>query len=172
MKGPKGLHKEFYDQFLQLKSTKLPVKIDKWGEPYLPGIRGRVTPYSNDGQVLCMYTDKPRILARMLELPWITPHQIADQEGYVLFHVKNIKKAKIFLRLKNRHNVNPKSLANLTSQHRFKVGENGQIKAQKSTKGRGKIWCKTRSSFKLHQKTLHEEPCNLRNHRSIMKKGC
>ena len=137
MTVPRRLQKEFYDQFLHLKSTKLPVKVDEWGEPYIPGKRGRVTPYSNDGKVLCMYTNKPRILFRMLELPWVTPHQIADGEGYVLFNVKDIEKASQFLVLKQRRQMSPKSLANLTGHNRFKSGENGWIKARKSTKGRG-----------------------------------
>lgn len=138
MKGPKGLQKEFYDQFLHLKSTQLRVKIDEWGEPYIPGERGKVTPYANDGQVLCMYTDKPRTLRQMIELPWVTKHQVADQEGYVKFHVKDIAKAVEFLGLKQGYKMNPKSLANLTAHHQFKPGENGWLKAKKSTNGQRK----------------------------------
>ena len=39
-------------------------------EPFIPGARGQVEPYSLDGQTLAAFTDKPIILQRMLALPF------------------------------------------------------------------------------------------------------
>ncbi len=111
IKYPKALETEFKDQYNHLFSLKnYPVKIDRWGEPYIPGKKGMVTPFANDGQVLCMYTDKPKILSKMIQLPFVTRHQIADQEGYVKFHIRDIGQVETFLGLRKRRRGNIKNL--------------------------------------------------------------
>lgn len=110
------LDPEFKDQYVHLKTVAKDshkVSIDENGEPYIRGKRGNITPYANDGQVLCMYTDKPRILNRMVKLPWITRHQIADTEGYVKFHIKDFGKANRFLGLNRTYKSTERQLANL-----------------------------------------------------------
>lgn len=53
-------------------------------EPFLPGVRGQVEPYSLDGQVLAAFTDKPSVFKQMLALPFVTRRQaFVDKYGDV-----------------------------------------------------------------------------------------
>ena len=71
-------------------------------EPFMPGVKGQVEPYSFDGQTLAAFTDKPIILQRMLALPFVQPHQVGQSEGSVLFHVKHFSAMADFLQLKKK----------------------------------------------------------------------
>ena len=91
-----------YDQLQAIADTgryKIRLKDD---EPFLPGVRGEIEPYSLDGQTLAAFTDKPIILQRMLALPFVTPHQIGQSEGSVLFHVQHFSEMADFLQLRRK----------------------------------------------------------------------
>ncbi len=94
-------HRE-YDQLKVVADTgryKLRLKDD---EPFLPGVRGQVEPYSLDGQTLAAFTDKPRVLKRLLALPFVKPHQVGEYEGSVLFHRKHFSEMADFLKLRKK----------------------------------------------------------------------
>ena len=91
-----------YDQLKAVADTgryKIRLQND---EPFIPGGRGQVEPYSLDGQTLAAFTDKPIILQRMLALPFVKPHQVGQSEGSVLFHVKHFSAMADFLQLKKK----------------------------------------------------------------------
>jgi hypothetical protein len=71
-------------------------------EPFMPGIKGQVEPYSLDGQTLAAFTDKPILLQRMLALSFVTCHQVGQYEGSVLFHVQHFSAMADFLQLKKK----------------------------------------------------------------------
>ena len=78
-----------YDQLQAIADTrryKIRLQDD---EPFIPGLKGQVEPYSLDGQTLAAFTDKPIILQRMLALPFVKPHQVGQSEGSVLFPVEH-----------------------------------------------------------------------------------
>ncbi len=92
-------------EYAQLKALaklgryKIRLKDD---EPFLPGVRGQVEPYSLDGKTLAAYTNKPTILKQMLSLPFVTPHQVGQTEGSVLFAVEHFSTMADFLKLRKK----------------------------------------------------------------------
>ena len=94
-------HRE-YDQLKAVADTgryKIRLKDE---EPFMPGGRGQVEPYSLDGQTLAAFTDKPVILQRMLALSFVTPHQVGQSEGSVLFSVAHFSAIADFLQLRKK----------------------------------------------------------------------
>ncbi len=71
-------------------------------EPFIPGVRGQVEPYSLDGQTLAAFTNKPRVLKQLLSLPFVTPHQVGQSEGSVLFHVMHFSAMAAFMKLRKK----------------------------------------------------------------------
>jgi len=122
MMGYDMLTTDFRDQnslLINLVVGKHPVIIDKeTGEAHIPGRRGRIEPYSNDGKVFCMYTDGPQILKEMIKLDWVTEHQIGDDEGYVLFKREDFKKAKKFLKLRTTRKLSEEHKAKLAASNK------------------------------------------------------
>ena len=94
-------HRE-YDQLKAVADTgryKIRLKDD---EPFLPGLRGQVEPYSLDGQNLAAFTSKATVLKQLLALPFVMHHQVVQSEGSVLFHVEHFPAMAAFLRLKKK----------------------------------------------------------------------
>jgi hypothetical protein len=91
-----------YDQLIAIADTgryKIRLKDD---EPFMPGVRGQVEPYSLDGQVLAAFTDKPSVLKQLLALPFVTRHQVGQSEGSVLFSVAHFSGIADFLQLRKK----------------------------------------------------------------------
>ncbi len=92
-------------EYAQLKTLANPGRYKVWlkdDEPYIPGVRGQVEPYSLDGKTLAAFTDKPNILKQMLSLPFVTPHQVGQTEGSVVFHVTHFSEMADFLKLRKK----------------------------------------------------------------------
>ena len=67
------------------KPFRYRVMLNPDGEAILPGRHGQVEWYSFDGNTRLAFTDKKRILNKLLSLSWVTPHQVGDEEGSVTF---------------------------------------------------------------------------------------
>ena len=78
---------------------KILVKDD---EPFIPGVRGQVEPYSLDGQTLAAFTSKATVLKQLLALSFVTPHQVGQSEGSVLFSVEHFATMADFLKLRKK----------------------------------------------------------------------
>ena len=94
-------HRE-YEQLQAVADTgryKIRLKDD---EPFLPGVRGQVEPYSLDGQVLVAFTGKASVLKQLLALPFVTRHQVGQSEGSVLFPVTHFAAMADFLQLRKK----------------------------------------------------------------------
>jgi hypothetical protein len=71
-------------------------------EPFIPGIKGQVEPYSLDGQTLAAFTRKATVLKQLLALPFVKPHQVGQSEGSVLFPVERFPAMADFLKLRKK----------------------------------------------------------------------
>ena len=96
---------EIHREYPQLKSVadtgRYKIRLND-DEPYIPGVKGQVESYSLDGQTFAAFTNKPRVLKHMLSLPFVTPHQIGQSEGSVLFAVKHFHTMAVFLQLRKK----------------------------------------------------------------------
>ena len=118
-------------------------------EPFIPGIKGQVEPYSLDGQTLAAFTDKPTILQRMLALPFVTPHQVGQSEGSVLFPVKHFAAMADFLQLrKKRPRPSETQIAlGRAALKTFRTRHRTQNGVQKPTNGREEVFQHTEKKF-------------------------
>ena len=131
-----------YDQLQAVADTgryKIRLQND---EPFIPGIKGQVEPYSLDGQTLAAFTDKPIILQRMLALPFVKPHQVGKAEGSVLFPVTHFGAMADFLQLKKKRPRPSETQialgrAALKAFHARHKAQNG---VQKPTNGREEVF--------------------------------
>ena len=130
-----------YDQLKAVADTgryKIRLKDE---EPFIPGVRGQIEPYSLDGQTLAAFTDKPVILQRMLALSYVTPHQVGQYEGSVLFHVQHFAAMADFLQLRRKR---PRPLEAQIARGRaalrdFHTRHRAQKARQKPTIGREEV---------------------------------
>ena len=130
-----------YDQLKALADTgryKVWLKDD---EPFIPGVRGQVEPYSLDGQTLAAFTSKATVLKQLLILPFVTRHQVGQSEGSVLFPVKHFGAIADFFQLKKKRPrpseaqiaLGRAALKAFHTRHRAKKGR------QKTTNGSEKV---------------------------------
>lgn len=61
---------------------------DSEGCPAIPGRLGRIEWHDPEGRELAVYTDHPRVFARLFALPGIKRHQTGDHEVRALFPVE------------------------------------------------------------------------------------
>jgi hypothetical protein len=75
------------EAFAQLRTLtargRLRVRPDDEGWPIIPGRLGQVE--YHDGVDLAVYTDRPRLFAKLWAIPGVRPHQTGDQEMRALF---------------------------------------------------------------------------------------
>ncbi len=131
-------------EFDQLKTVADPGRYKirlKDDEPFMPGVRGQVEPYSLDGQVLAAFTDKPSVLKQMLALPFVTRHQVGQSEGSVLFSVAHFSAIADFLQLrKNRPRPSEAQIAlGRAALRDFHTRHRAQNEVQKTTNRRKEV---------------------------------
>ncbi len=128
-------------EYIQLQSVANQGRYKVWvkdGEPFIPGRKGQVEPYSRDGLTLAAFTDRPRILRAMARLPFVTSHQIGQEEGSVLFPVAQFPEMAKFLGLRKKRpapakHVQAKGLSALERWHHLAQSKNP---IKKTTKAR------------------------------------
>jgi hypothetical protein len=87
---------------------------DPEGFPVIPGRLGRIEWHDPDGRELAVYTDRPRLFARLLSVPGVKRHQTGDQEFRALFPVEALPRIASLIRAKRRRSQTcPESIQNL-----------------------------------------------------------
>jgi hypothetical protein len=87
---------------------------DAEGLPMIPGRLGRIEWHDPDGRELAVYTESPRLFARLLSVPGVKRHQTGDQEFRALFPVEALPRVASLIKAKRQRSQSaPKSLRNL-----------------------------------------------------------
>jgi hypothetical protein len=87
---------------------------DAEGFPMIPGRLGRIEWHDPDGRELAVYTESPRLFARLLSVPGVKRHQTGDQEFRALFPVEALPRIASLIRAKRRRSQTcPESIQNL-----------------------------------------------------------
>jgi hypothetical protein len=73
---------------------------DEEGRPVIPGRLGQIEPH--DGQVLAVYTDHPRLFARLWAIPGVRRWQVGDQEARALVPVERLPEAAALIQARRR----------------------------------------------------------------------
>jgi hypothetical protein len=93
---------------------KYRVDRDAEGFPVIPGRLGRIEWHDPEGRELAIYTDRPRLFARLLAIPGVRRHQTGDQEFRALFPAPVLLQvARVIKARRRRSQTARKSLGNL-----------------------------------------------------------
>jgi hypothetical protein len=104
-----------HDQMRSLAAGgKYRVDRDTEGFPVIPGKLGRIEWHDPGGSELAVYTDRPRLFARLLAIRGVRRHQTGDQELRALFDAAVLQQvAQVIQGRRRRSQAAPKSLRNL-----------------------------------------------------------
>jgi hypothetical protein len=99
---------------MRLLPGRFKVERDREGWPIIPGRLGRIEWHDPEGRELAVYTDRPRLFARLLSVPGVRRHQAGDQELRALFPVAVLQQVTHVIKARRRlSQTGPKSLRNL-----------------------------------------------------------
>jgi hypothetical protein len=93
----------------QLRSVATPhrlrVEIDAEGFPVIPGRYGRVEWF--DGINLAVYTDRPRLFARLWAIPGVRRHPTGDTEMRAVFPPDCLQRVAQVIKARRRRTLSP-----------------------------------------------------------------
>jgi len=84
-RGQEALHQRTASRHLRdlVRPLRLRVTADAEGHPIIPGRYGRIEWF--DGRNLAVYSDRPRLFAKIWAIPGVRRHQTGDQEMRAVF---------------------------------------------------------------------------------------
>jgi hypothetical protein len=90
---------------------------DSEGLPIIPGRLGRIEWHDPLGRELAVFTDRPRLFARLLALAGVKRHQTGDDEIRAVFPIEGLPAVAGLIQAKRRRSqTSPTSLQNLRSR--------------------------------------------------------
>ena len=87
------------------------VRLDAEGWPMIPGRYGRLE--WHDGRELAVYTDRPRLFARLWAVSGVRRWQVGDREARGLFPVQALPAVAAVIQARKRRAGHPAGLRNL-----------------------------------------------------------
>jgi hypothetical protein len=110
---PTSLEQRAVEQFRALAEPhRLRVRLDVEGFPVIPGRYGQIEWF--DAVDLAVYTDRPRLFARVWAIPEVRPHQTGDTEMRAVFPAERLASVAAVIRARRRRTqVAARSLGNL-----------------------------------------------------------
>jgi hypothetical protein len=76
---------------------------DAEGLPIIPGRLGQIEPH--DSQTLAVYTDRPRVFARLWAIPGVRRWQVGDQEARALVPVEMLPEVGALIQARRRRHL-------------------------------------------------------------------
>lgn len=110
-----------YDYFADIaEDLGLRVRADTEGWPIVPGRLGRLE--YHDRVRAAIFTNRPRIHARIQNLPGIIRHQTGDRELRALIPMQNLSDAAAAIKAYRKPRLSPQSLQNLSAGSATRFG--------------------------------------------------
>ncbi len=104
------------------KPYQFRVQADAEGFPMIPGRYGQIEWF--DGHDLAVYTNRPRLFAKLWAIPGVRRHQTGDTEMRAVFPPEALQQVTAAIRARQkRTQTSPQSLQNLRSRVRFRSQE-------------------------------------------------
>src|SRR5712692_3874604 len=103
------------EAFAQLRPlaapSRLRVRPDAEGWPCIPGRLGQIE--SHDGRDLAVFTDRPRLHAKLWAIPGVRRYQTGDHEMRALFSPETLEQVAGVIRARRRRIQSPAQTQNL-----------------------------------------------------------
>jgi hypothetical protein len=87
------------------KPRRFRVQLDVEGFPLIPGRYGQIEWF--DGNDLAVYTDRPRLFARLWAIPGVRRHQTGDTEMRAVFPPEALERVAGVIRARRRRTLSP-----------------------------------------------------------------
>jgi len=104
------------------------VTADREGWPIIPGRLGQIE--YHDGVELAVYTDRPRLFAKLWAIPGVRRHQTGDQEMRALFPSEAIEQVAGVIRARRRRTLNPEAARRLGAGTAYRATSRRQDRGQ------------------------------------------
>ena len=99
-------HPERLDLAALAEPFRYRVRRDGEGHPVISGRLGQIEPH--DGGWLAVYTDRPRLIARLWAVPGVRRWQVGDQEARALVPVDALPQVAALIRARRRRQLTPR----------------------------------------------------------------
>ena len=116
------------EAFAQLRTlaaaSRLRVRPDDEGWPVIPGRLGQIE--SHDGRDLAVFTDRPRLHAKLWAIPRVRRHQTGDHEMRALFPPETLEQVAGVIRARRRRTLGREAARRLGARTAYRASSGGQ----------------------------------------------
>jgi hypothetical protein len=114
---------ELAEAFARLRTlaaaSRLRVRPDDEGWPVIPGRLGQIE--YHDGRDLAVFTDRPRLHAKLWAIPGVRRHQTGDQEMRAVFPPEALASVAAVTQARRRRTLSPESARRLGAQTAYRA---------------------------------------------------
>jgi hypothetical protein len=105
-------------------ASRLRVRPDDEGWPVIPGRLGQIE--YHDGRDLAVFTDRPRLHAKLWAIPGVRRHQTGDQEMRALFPPEALEQVAGVVRARHRRTLGREAARRLGARTAYRASSGGQ----------------------------------------------
>jgi len=105
------------------KPYRFRVRLDGEGFPMIPGRYGQIEWF--DDADLAVYTDRPRLFARIWAIPGVRRHQTGDTEMRAVFPPEVVEQVAAAIQAKRRRQLSPDAARRLGAKTAYKATSGG-----------------------------------------------
>src|SRR2546427_1161280 len=105
-------------------ASRLRVRPDDEGWPVIPGRLGQIE--YHDGRDLAVFTDRPRLHAKLWSIPGVRRHQTGDQEMRALFPPEALEQVAGVIRARRRRTLGCEAARRLGARTAYRASSGGQ----------------------------------------------
>jgi len=105
------------------KPYRFRVRADAEGFPIIPGRYGQIEWF--DGQDLAVYTNRPRLFARLWAIPGVRRHQTGDTEMRALFPAEALRQVAAVIKARRRRTLSPEEAHRLGADTAYRSTSGG-----------------------------------------------
>jgi hypothetical protein len=102
---------------------RLRVRLDAEGFPLIPGRYGQIEWF--DGQDLALYTNRPRLFARLWAIPGVRRHQTGDTEMRAVFPAEALRQVAAAIKARRRRTLSPEEAHRLGADTAYRSTSGG-----------------------------------------------
>lgn len=105
------------------KSLRFRVQLDVEGFPLIPGRYGQIEWF--DGDDLAVYTNRPRLFAKLWAIPGVRRHQTGDSEMRAVFPPEAVEQVAAVIKARRRRTLSPEAARQLGAETAYRATSGG-----------------------------------------------
>lgn len=101
------------------KSQRFRVQLDVEGFPLIPGRYGQIEWF--DGEDLAVYTNRPRLFAKLWAIPGVRRHQTGDTEMRAVFPPEALEQVAAVIKARHRRTLSTEAARKLGAETAYRA---------------------------------------------------